>query len=141
MPVKFGPHGPCTCKRKREGIERDVMSHIWVDEWEMGCPKSPMWVSGDEARSGHESASSYDSREGNVGNDAFHVIGLYGLRDQISLFLEGLGAELPHGSLVCRCEEALCHSKANLPVTVDGLSRLYVRGWTAPPIVHHAQRA
>ena len=44
----------------------------------------------------------YGSREGNVGNDALHVIGLHGPGDKISLFLEGLGAgeggiELPHG--------------------------------------------
>ena len=45
------------------------------DEWEMSCPKSPMWDSGDEAWSEDESASSSGSREGNVGNDALHVVG------------------------------------------------------------------
>ena len=58
------------------------------DEWEMGCPKSPMWESGDEAWSDDESASSNGSRDGNVGNVALHVIGLYGPGDKISLFSE-----------------------------------------------------
>ena len=58
--------------------------------------------SGDEASSEDEGVSSNGSREGNVGNDALHVIGLRGPGDKISLFLEGLGAgkggiELPHG--------------------------------------------
>ena len=48
------------------------------DEWKMGCPKSPMWESRDEAWLEDESAFSTASREGNVGNDALHVIGLYG---------------------------------------------------------------
>ena len=55
------------------------------DEWEMGCPKSPMWESEGEAWSEDENAS---CREGNVCNDALHVIGLYGLGDKISLFLQ-----------------------------------------------------
>ena len=58
------------------------------DEREMACPKSPMWVSGDEAWSEDESVSSNGSREGNVGTDALHVIGLYGPGDKISLFLK-----------------------------------------------------
>ena len=37
------------------------------DEWKMGCPKSPMWESED---------------------DALRVIGLYGPGDKISLFLQ-----------------------------------------------------
>ena len=42
------------------------------------------------------------SREGNVSNEALHVIGLYGPDDKIFFSLEGLGAgkggiELPHG--------------------------------------------
>ena len=45
-----------------------------------------MWESGDEAWSEDESVSSNGSREGNVGNDALHVIGLYGPGDKISLF-------------------------------------------------------
>ena len=54
---------------------------------ESGLPKkSPMWESGDEASSEDESVSSNGSREGNVGNDALHVIGLYG--EKISLFLK-----------------------------------------------------
>ena len=53
------------------------------DEWNMGCPKSPMWQSEGEAWSEDESVSSSGSREDNVGNDALHVIGLYGSGDQI----------------------------------------------------------
>ena len=53
----------------------------------MGCPKSPIWECGDEAWSEDESASS-DGFRGNVGNDALHVIGLFGLGDKISLFLK-----------------------------------------------------
>ena len=72
------------------------------DEWGMGCPKGPVWESGDEALSKDESASSDGSREDNVCNEALHVIGLFGLGKKISPFLEGLGAdeggiELPHG--------------------------------------------
>ena len=57
-------------------------------EWKMGCPKSPIWESEGEARSEDESASSSCSREGNVGNDALHVIGLHGPGGKISLFLK-----------------------------------------------------
>ena len=49
------------------------------DEWEKGCPKSPMWERGDEAWSEDESVSDSASREDNVCNDALHAIGLYGL--------------------------------------------------------------
>ena len=53
----------------------------------MGCPKSsPLWESGDEAWSEDESVSSDGSLEGNVGNDALHVIGLHGFGGKISLF-------------------------------------------------------
>ena len=58
------------------------------NEWEMGCPKSPMWESGDEAWLVEESVSSSGSREGNVCNDALHVIGLHGSGVKISLFLQ-----------------------------------------------------
>ena len=46
-----------------------------------------MWESEGEAWSEDESVSSSDSREGNECNDALHVIGLYGPRDKVSLFL------------------------------------------------------
>ena len=78
------------------------------DDWEMGCPKSPMWRGGDEAWSEDESVSSHGSREGNVGNDASHVIELSGPGDKISIFLKDLGAgeggvELPHGpDMLCQ---------------------------------------
>ena len=54
----------------------------------MGCPKSPMWESEGEAWSEDEDASSHASREGNVSNEALHVIGLLGPGDRISLFLQ-----------------------------------------------------
>ena len=58
------------------------------DESKMGCPKSQMWESEGEAWSEDESVSSSGTREGNVCNDALHVIGLYGPSDKISLFLK-----------------------------------------------------
>ena len=66
----------------------------------MGCPKSPVWESGDEASSKDECVSSSDSREGNVGNDALHVSGLYGLGHKISLFLKDW--ELAKVALSCQ---------------------------------------
>ena len=65
----------------------DVMPRVWGTNGRC-CPKSPMWWSEGEAWSEDESVSSNCSREGNVGNDALHVIGLYGPGDKISLFLE-----------------------------------------------------
>ena len=64
----------------------DVMSLVWALGGKMGCPKSPMWESEGEAWSEDESVSSSGSREGNVCNDALHVIGLHG--GKISLFLQ-----------------------------------------------------
>ena len=60
------------------------MSLVLGDEWETGCPKSPMWESGDGAWSEDESVSSDGSREGNV---------------KISFFLKGW--ELAKVSLCC----------------------------------------
>ena len=69
------------------------------DEWKMGCPKSPMWESEVGAWSEDEGASSTASRQGNVCNDALHVVGLHGPSDKISLFLQDweLGTKLSHG--------------------------------------------
>ena len=53
-----------------------------------GCPKSPLWESEGEVWSEDESVSSSGSCEGNAGNDALHVIGLYGPDGKISLFLK-----------------------------------------------------
>ena len=58
------------------------------DERKVGCPKSPMWESEGEAWSEDESVSSCGSREGNVCNDASHVIGLHGHGGKISYFLK-----------------------------------------------------
>ena len=77
---------PSAYLRKKEEMERDVM---WSGgRMGNGCSKSQMWESGDEAWSEDESVSSNGSREGNVGNDALHVTGLYGPGDKISLFLK-----------------------------------------------------
>ena len=81
-----------------EGREDDGCHVLGLgDEWKMGCPKSPMRESEGEARSEDESVSSTGSREGNVCNDALHVIGLYGPGDKIFLFLQdwGLGHAVP----------------------------------------------
>ena len=47
-----------------------------------------MWESEGEACSEDESVSSSGSCEGNVGNDALHDIGLYGLGEKIFPFLK-----------------------------------------------------
>ena len=80
---------------------------ILGDEWKMGCPKSPMWESEGELWSEDESVSSSGSREGNVCNEALHVIGLYGPGDKTSLFLKDLGAG--KGGLSCHmAQDMLC---------------------------------
>ena len=77
------------------------------DEWEIGCPKSPMWESEGEAWSEDESVSSSGSREDNVCNDPLHVIGLYGPGDKISLFLQDW--ELAKVALRCHmAQDMLC---------------------------------
>ena len=53
------------------------------DEWEMGCPKSPMWESGDEAWSEDESTSS-DAGQAVRGNARGLVAGLPLLRGPLS---------------------------------------------------------
>ena len=70
------------------------------DGWKMGCPKSPMWESKGEVRSEVEGVSSSGSREGNVGNGALHVIGLYGPGGKVSLFLQDW--ELAKVAFSCR---------------------------------------
>ena len=55
----------------------------------MRCPKRVQCGESDgEAWAKNESVSSSGSREGNVCNDALHVIGLYGPVDKIFLFLQ-----------------------------------------------------
>ena len=83
-------------------------------EWKCGCPKSPMWQSEGEAWSEDKSASSSDSREDNVCNDALHVIGLYGPGDKVSLALschmalDMLCQEMHEAwYLVCDCQMSL----------------------------------
>ena len=90
-----------------------------------GLPKKSNVESEGEACSKDENASSSGSREGNVCNDALHVIGLYGFGDKISFFLQDW--ELAKVALSCHmaldmlCQEALCHGKISLSLTVDGL--------------------
>ena len=76
----------CGRRKRRDGCHVLGLG----DDWKMGCPKSPMWESGGEAWSEDENVSSSGSREGNVCNDALHVIGLYGPgdNDNVSLFLQ-----------------------------------------------------
>ena len=57
------------------------------------------WESEGEAWSEDEDASSTASREGNVCNDALHVVGLHGSGDKISLFLQD--SELSKVALSC----------------------------------------
>ena len=47
-----------------------------------------MWESEGEAWSEDEKETSGGSRESNVCSDALHVVGLHGLGDKISLFLQ-----------------------------------------------------
>ena len=69
------------------------------DEWKVDCPKSPMWESEGEAWSEDEDASSTASREGNVCNDALHVVGLHGPGDKIAISLQDW--ELAKVALTC----------------------------------------
>ena len=73
------------------------------EEWKIGCPNSPMWEREGEVWSEDESVSSSGSREGNVCNDALHVIGLHGSGDKISLFLQ----DLELGKVALSCHMAL----------------------------------
>ena len=77
---------PCTGLRKKEEMERYVVFLVWVNAWESGLSKESNV--GGEAWSEDESVSSNGAREGNVDNEALHVIGLYGPGDKISLFLK-----------------------------------------------------
>ena len=67
--------------------------------------------------------SSGGSREGNVGNDALHVIGLYGPGDKISLFLKDW--QLAKVALSCRMAMLpgglLSLHECCCSLTVDGL--------------------
>ena len=79
----------------------------------MGCPKSPMWESEGEAWSEDEDASSTASREGNVCNDALHVVGLHGPSDKISLFLQDW--ELARVALSCHMPWTCCARRCMRP--------------------------
>ena len=106
VPGKYGPHGELFFVIQKEVAARPDSALIALhtiaeegrdgdgcqvpglrDEWKMGCPESPMWESEGEAWSEDEDASFTASREGNVCNDALHVVGLHGPGDKISIFL------------------------------------------------------
>ena len=72
----------------------------------MGCPKSPRWESEGELWSEDESVSSIGSREGNVRNEALHVIRLYGSGVKISLFVQDW--ELAKVALSCHMVLDIC---------------------------------
>ena len=104
----------------------DVTSLVWGANGKWVAQRVQCESEG-EPWSEDESVFSGGSREGNVGNDALHVIGLYGLGDSISFFLKDW--ELAKVALSCHmaldmlCQEvceALCHSKKSLSLTVDG---------------------
>ena len=90
------------------------------DEWKMGCPECPKWESEGEAWSEDESVSSTASHTGNMCNGALHVIGLHGLGDKLSLFLQEW--ELAKVALSCHmaldmlCQEMheACHGMSAL---------------------------
>ena len=61
---------------------------MWVFSRCLGFPGLiSRWEGEGEAWSEDENTSSSGSREGNVCNDALHVIGLYGPGDKIHFFL------------------------------------------------------
>ena len=109
----------------------DVMLPGLEDEWKVGCPKSPMMERESEAWSEDESVSSGGSREGNVCNDALHVIGLLGPGGKISPFLKDW--EQAKVALSCHMAlDMLCQEMHMLPrgvlsrhecfsLTMDGL--------------------
>ena len=79
-----------------------------------------MWEREGEAWSEDETVSSCGSQEGNVGNDALHVIGLCGPGDKISLFLLALSCHVALDMLWDMHEawfwgiEACCHGVSAL---------------------------
>ena len=81
-------------------FERSPLENLktdWALDLELETPQetlncmgdeSPRWESEGEAWLEDESVSSTASRRGNMCNDALHVVGLHGLGDKISLFLQ-----------------------------------------------------
>ena len=97
----------CALIAKGRGGESGCQTPDSGDARTFGCPKSPMWESEGEAWYEEKSASSSDSREDNVCNDALHVIGLSGLGDKVSHFLEDW--ELARVALSCHIAlDTLC---------------------------------
>ena len=80
MSLRSARLSPCIFLRKKEEMERDVMWLVWVTNVKWAA----QMVQCGRAWSEDESVSSNGSREGNEGNDALHVMGLYGLGDKIS---------------------------------------------------------
>ena len=79
----------------------DVALLVWGTNGKWAAQRVQCGESEGEARSEDESVFSSGSREGNVCNDALHVIGMHGLGDKISLFLQDWElakvALCPHG--------------------------------------------
>ena len=103
-----------------------VALHLIAEEGrggEDGCHRPLVWVTigkwaaqrvqcgrvKSEAWSEDESVSSSGSRESNVGNEALHVIGLYGPGDKISLFLKDW--ELAKVALSCHMGPWTCSAR------------------------------
>ena len=66
----------------------DVTSLVWGMNGKWAAQRAQMWESEGEAWLEDESVSSSAFREGNVCNDALHVIKVYGRGDKVSLFLK-----------------------------------------------------
>ena len=107
------------------------------DMWKYGCPTSPDWDSDVESWTESEGTSS-EQCEHNVESFALNVVAQGQSGDRTSLFLEDrefagvasschvaldvLCQEMQEARLLgCCCQEALCHSKESLSLTVDGL--------------------
>ena len=76
---------------------------------EDGLPKEANGRVKGEGKSEDNDASSSGSREGNVCNDALHVIGLHGPGDKISLFLQDW--ELAKVALSCHMVQDIVPGK------------------------------
>ena len=69
------------------------------DAWRYGCPKSLVWIGGDDDWAESESTSSFEEYKHNVGNFALEIIGQHWSGEMVSLFLED--GELGRVALSC----------------------------------------
>ena len=108
------------------------------DVWNYSCPRSPDWDGDVESWTASEGTSLSEQCEDNVESLALSVMTQDQSGEKISLFLgnwelekvdlschivlDMLGQEVYVAWwLDCCCQEALCHSKKGLSLTVDGL--------------------